>query len=150
MSQTTEVKPACLLSPGFNQVAQSEIGRVAQFCIGDNIATTKFGNTLTLSGSPEFQRLAVETAALKNPSIRFADPALEAYRAKFSAQQKPVDRFRIVPDLSHLTPNQIAKGVAHVITNTLDHGRPPEHVIRAECCRRHFFDPGTGISLTHA
>ena len=47
-----------------------------------------------------------------------------------------------VPDLTHLTPVQKAKGIEHVITNTLDHrdnpdnrgvganARPPEHVIR--------------------
>ncbi len=99
-------------------------------------ATTKFGNTLTLSGPAEFQRLAVETAVLKHLGIKFADPALEAYRAKFAAEQKPIRRARLVPDLSHLTPNQIAKGVEDVLTRTLDRGRPPEHVIRAEQYRQ--------------
>ncbi len=92
-------------------------------------ATTKFGNTLTLSGSPEFQRLAVETAVLKHLGIKFADPALEAYRAKFAAEQKPIRRSGLMPDLSHLTPHQIAQGVTHVLTNALDRGRPPEHII---------------------
>ena len=109
-------------------------------------ATTKFGNTLTLSGPPEFQRLAVETAVLKNPGIRFADPALEAYRAQLEAQQKPAGRFRLVPDLSHLTPNQLAKGVEDVLTRTLDNGRPPEHVLRAEQHRqRNAAEGGRGL-----
>jgi hypothetical protein len=97
-----------------------------------SFATKKFGNTLTLTGSPEFQRLAVETAVQRRLAIKFADPALEAYRVKLAAQQKPIRRASREPDLSHLTPNQIAKGVAHVLTNTLDRGRPPEHVIRAQ------------------
>lgn len=92
-------------------------------------ATTKFGNTLTLTGSAEFQRLAVETAVLKHLGIKFADPALEAYRAKFAAEQQSTRRARLVPDLSHLTPNQIAKGVEDVLTRTLDQGRPPAHIL---------------------
>lgn len=92
-------------------------------------ATTKFGNTLTLTGSPEFQRLAVETAVLKHLGIKFADPALEAYRAKFAAEQQLTRRARLVPDLSHLTPNQIAKGVEDVLNRTQDRGRPPAHII---------------------
>lgn len=38
----------------------------------------------------------------------------------------------MVPDLSHLTSNQIAKGIEDVLNGTLDNGRPPEHVIRAQ------------------
>ena len=53
-----------------------------------SFATTRFGNTLTLTGSQEFQRLAVETAVLKGLGIKFADPALEAYREKFAAEQQ--------------------------------------------------------------
>lgn len=53
-----------------------------------SFATTRFGNTLTLTGSQEFQRLTVETAVLKGLGIRFADPALEAYRGKFAAEQQ--------------------------------------------------------------
>ncbi len=53
-----------------------------------SFATTRFGNTLTLSGSQEFQRLAVETAVLKGLGIKFADPALEAYREKFAEEQQ--------------------------------------------------------------
>jgi hypothetical protein len=36
-----------------------------------------------------------------------------------------------VPDLSHLTSQQIAKGVEHVITSAFDNGIPPNHIIRA-------------------
>lgn len=51
-------------------------------------ATTKFGNTLTLTGSAEFQRLAAETAVLKGLNIKFTDPNLEQYRQKFAAEQQ--------------------------------------------------------------
>ena len=49
-------------------------------------ATTKFGNTLSLTGTTEFQRLAVETAVSQRLGIKFADPELEAYRAQLDAQ----------------------------------------------------------------
>ena len=51
-------------------------------------ATTKFGNTLSLTGTTEFQRLAVETAVSQRLGIKFADPELEAYRAQLEAQQR--------------------------------------------------------------
>jgi hypothetical protein len=51
-------------------------------------AVAKYGNTLTLTGSQEFQRMAVETAVLKGLGIKFADPVLEAYREKFAAEQQ--------------------------------------------------------------
>lgn len=38
----------------------------------------------------------------------------------------------LVPDLSHLTPKQIAQGVANVLNRNPDHERPPEHIIRAQ------------------
>lgn len=50
-------------------------------------ASTKFGNTLTLTGSQEFQRLAVETAVYKKIGIKFADPALETYRKTLMEKQ---------------------------------------------------------------
>jgi Large polyvalent protein-associated domain 7 len=50
-------------------------------------ATAKFGNTLTLAGSPEFQRLAVETAVYKKIGIKFADPVLENYRRTLMEKQ---------------------------------------------------------------
>ena len=63
-------------------------------------ATAKFGNTLTLTGSPEFQRLAVETAVYKKIGIKFADPALETYRKTLMEKQNA---------LSHR--NQLARQV---------------------------------------
>lgn len=51
-------------------------------------ATTKFGNTLSLTGTTEFQRLAVETAVSQRLGVKFADPELEAYRAQLDAQQR--------------------------------------------------------------
>ena len=55
-------------------------------------ATTKFGNTLSLTGTIEFQRLAVETAVSQRLGIKFADPELEAYRAQLDAQQRTAAR----------------------------------------------------------
>lgn len=48
-------------------------------------ASSKFGPTLTLTGSQEFQLLAVQTAVRKGLFIKFADPALEQYRKEFFA-----------------------------------------------------------------
>jgi len=48
-------------------------------------ATTKFGNSLTLTGTPKFQRLAVETAVRKGLNINFLDPVLQAYKQEFAA-----------------------------------------------------------------
>lgn len=51
-------------------------------------ATLKFGPALTLTGSAEFQRLAVETAVRERLGIRFADPALQAYCEKLKAERR--------------------------------------------------------------
>lgn len=110
-------------------------------------AASKFGNTLSLTGTQEFQRLAVETAVRNRLSVTFADPALEAHRQAFAAQEFATRRGGVpVPDFSHLTPQQIAKGVTHVLNNTLDRGRPPEHVLRAEQHRQLLAaDGGRGV-----
>jgi hypothetical protein len=68
-----------------NKIAESNPEAIATAL---RFATSKFGSTLTLNGSQEFQRLAVETSVLKGLGIKFADPALEAYREKFVADQK--------------------------------------------------------------
>ena len=86
-----------------------------------SFAAIKFGNTLTLTGSAEFQRLAVETAVRSGLNIYFKDPALQAYKQEFAAS---ISRAARRP----LTPAQIAEGVSHVI-NTYDQGRPPAHII---------------------
>ena len=49
-------------------------------------AVAKFGNTLALYGTPEFQRLAVETAVSKGLFIKFIDPKLEQYRQEFTTK----------------------------------------------------------------
>lgn len=46
-------------------------------------ATSRFGRVLSLSGSPEFQRLAVETAVRNRLNVQFTDLALEEYRKNF-------------------------------------------------------------------
>ena len=47
----------------------------------------KFGNTLTLTGSPEWQRSTVELAVRNRLPIKFADPALDAYRTSLVQKQ---------------------------------------------------------------
>ncbi len=49
----------------------------------------KFGSTLTLTGSPEWQRIAVEIAVRNRLPIKFADPALDAYRSSLVQKQTP-------------------------------------------------------------
>ncbi len=49
-------------------------------------AAAKFGNILVLTGSPEFRRLAVETAVRDRLNINFKDPELQAYKLKFVAE----------------------------------------------------------------
>lgn len=91
-------------------------------------AASKFGNTLTLNGSEEFQKLAVETAVAKGLFVKFADPALDAYREKLVLDQKQKSR---TSDFSHLSRSQITKGVENVLNRSFDHGIPPDHIIRA-------------------
>lgn len=104
----------------------------------DSIATalrfsaSKFGNTLTLSGSAAFQKLAVETAVSKGLFVKFADPALDAYREKLILDQKQKSR---TSGFSHLSRSQINKGVKHVLNRSFDRGIPPDHIIRANADR---------------
>jgi hypothetical protein len=51
-------------------------------------AAAKFGGTLTLAGSRDFQLLAVQTSVSKGLGIKFADPALEKYRQTLLEQHK--------------------------------------------------------------
>jgi hypothetical protein len=68
-----------------NEVAANDPAAIATSL---RFASSKFGNTLTLTGSPEFQKLAVEVAARERLGIRFADPTLEAYREKLLSEQQ--------------------------------------------------------------
>ncbi len=52
------------------------------------LAAQKFGSNLTLTGSPEFQKLAIETAVKNGLLVTFADPANEKYRQALVEQQK--------------------------------------------------------------
>lgn len=113
IARTVQLNDAAAHSP-------EAIGTALRFAI------SKFGNTLTLNGSDEFQRLAVETAVSQRLGIKFADPKLESYRAQLEADRATARAGR-VPDFSHLTPEQIEAGVSHVI-NIADR-RPPEHIV---------------------
>lgn len=68
-------------------------------------AAKKFGGTLTLTGSREFQRLAVETSVNKGLGVKFADPALEKYRMTLIEQQhKEQQNARTVRNESRTIP----------------------------------------------
>lgn len=85
-------------------------------------ATEKFGNKLTLTGSAEFQRLAVETSVRKGLGIKFADPALEAYREKFAAEQRPVFAKKTV------TTKPEKQNVPRTRKPAIDRTQPPAHL----------------------
>lgn len=67
-------------------------------------AAAKFGGTLTLTGSREFQRLAVETSVNKGLGIKFADPDLDKYRITLIEQQKEQQNARTVRNESRNIP----------------------------------------------
>ncbi|MBA3034688.1 MAG: relaxase/mobilization nuclease domain-containing protein [Gammaproteobacteria bacterium] len=54
---------------------------------GLRLAAQKFGSTLTLTGSTEFQQRAVRVAVEQGLGVRFADPAIEAYRLQIQQQR---------------------------------------------------------------
>ena len=56
------------------------------------IAREKFGNNLTLTGSPAFQQRAVEIAVAHRIIVKFADPKLEEMRQKFTAEKRQAER----------------------------------------------------------
>lgn len=101
-------------------------------------ATTKFGNTLTLTGSSEFQRLAVETAVLNRLNINFKDPALQAYKQEFTASishasRRPLTHKQIEKGAANvIARNRFGKPPAHILARTPSIGRPAEHVLGAE------------------
>ncbi len=55
---------------------------------GLRFAMAKFGQTLTLTGSADFQRRAVELAVQQGLNCKFVDPSLEAYRQKLAAERE--------------------------------------------------------------
>ncbi len=57
-------------------------------------ASAKFGGTLTVTGSPEFQRRAVAVAVANGIQCRFVDPALDQLREQLQQQKYQVDRQR--------------------------------------------------------
>lgn len=67
-------------------------------------AAKKFGGTLTLTGSREFQRLAVETSVNKGLGVKFIDPDLEKYRITLIEQQKEQHNARTVRNESRSIP----------------------------------------------
>lgn len=91
-------------------------------------AVSKFGPRLTLTGSAEFQRLAVETAVLKGLGVRFADPALEAYRESFAASQRQKSIFNrgdvVLNSLGNVLPlrQDVSGGVVQQQQKKPDHG----------------------------
>gem|GEM_PF-5048465 len=105
-------------------------------------ASARFGRMLTLYGTQEFQRLAVETAVNKGLGVKFADPILDAYREKLL-----LDKQQIASNhrkQQSLTYGQIAKGVNHVLRTSFDRGIPPNHILHANEFRRRQAAKGSG------
>lgn len=55
-------------------------------------AQQKYGNSLTLTGSMAFQQNAVVVAVANNLTCRFADPALDALRARLTVEKYQTER----------------------------------------------------------
>lgn len=55
-------------------------------------AQQKYGNSLTLTGSPEFQAKAVAVAVANSLTCKFADPALEALRERLTTEKYQAER----------------------------------------------------------
>jgi len=56
------------------------------------VAQQKYGNRLTLTGSPAFQQKAVAVAVANNLTCRFADPALDALRERLTTEKYQAER----------------------------------------------------------
>ena len=69
------------------------------------LAKEKFGQRLTLTGSPEFQALVVKVAIEKGIFVKFVDPALEAMHQ--AAKVKPVVQAPVKHDEHELTVEEI-------------------------------------------
>lgn len=86
---------------------------------------SKFGSTLTLTGSQQFQRMAVEIAVRDGLPIKFADPILDAYREKLVAEQKARKQPKEKSHASNHRRQQAPR-------------RPPPH----RCDRLHYLSDG--------
>jgi len=69
----------------FSKGSEQERDAVAA---GLMLARQKFGPELTVTGSVEFKKLAVETAVARGMDVRFADQSLEAYRRELVKQRE--------------------------------------------------------------
>lgn len=69
-----------------NQIQLNQAAACDQEAIETSLrfAVSRFGNTLKLTGTDEFKRLAVETAVRRGLFITFTDPSLEQYKKEFS------------------------------------------------------------------
>ena len=76
----------------------------------------KFGATLALTGSPEFQQRVVAVAVAKGIPVKFVDPQLEALRLRFvdekrqarAFQYPPTQREELAPVVPDLPPQPTA------------------------------------------
>lgn len=56
------------------------------------LAREKFGSNLTLTGSADFQRRAVEVAVANGIAVKFTDPQLEAMRLQLVSEKRQAER----------------------------------------------------------
>lgn len=76
----------------------------------------KFGSTLALTGSPEFQQRVVAVAVAKGIPVEFVDPQLEALRLRFVAERGQSSAIQYPPtqreELTSVVPNLPPKPTA--------------------------------------
>lgn len=104
---------------------------------GLRLAQAKFGDKLSINGSAEFQRRAVEIAVEKNIRVSFTDPALEIYKQQLLGERKAAMQAKIIQKpqptkarADKVTPAQAAPAVevkqpVAVAAPTME-SRPPQ------------------------
>lgn len=80
-----------------NETAARDADSIA---VALRFAASKFGPTLTLTGSDEFKRLAVETAARTGIKVQFTEPALQSYHKEllgsiYQAHQQTKEKYNV-------------------------------------------------------
>lgn len=98
-------------------------------------AQQKFGQVLTLTGTPEFQKNAVAVAVANNLTCRFADPALDALRDRLQADKYKAEREVIrTPEKVTQSPPPPGEAVAEPI-KPVKKPTPEQQVQRANAAK---------------
>lgn len=104
-------------------------------------AQQKFGNTLVLTGSPEFQRNAVAVAVSNGLTCRFTDPTLDKLREQLQAQKFEAERQRLAQERADAEQQRKAQMEKAV---TPSKPLPSEQSIQREALTEPQQQPSTG------